>query len=1171
MESGTNLRTYRRAESVVFRKTSEAFGGLSNMASGYPIRIADCRILTSEALYQACRFPHMPEVQRLIIGQRSPMTAKMKSKPHRKNSRPDWEAVRVPIMKWCLRIKLVQNWEKFSTLLLDTGQRRIVEESRKDDFWGAKPKDEEILQGQNVLGRLLMELREILRERPESLSSIEPPAIPDFKLYGKTIPVVQRFSRSVPIAMEAASARAADLSSRPDLFASTENYTPLPENQRKEPSNVKHRRKLIEVALPLEAINAASSREKSIRHGHPSTLHLWWARRPLAACRAVLFAQLVDDPSAHPDKFPTEEAQERERQRLFRIIEDLVLWENTTNETVLERARAEIRKSCGDDLPPVYDPFCGGGSIPLEAQRLGLKAYGSDLNPVAVMISKALVEIPPKFAGLPPVNPEAQAELKRGGAWNGKDAQGLAEDVRYYGQWMRDEAFKRIGHLYPQVDLPPEHGGGKATVIAWLWARIVECPNPACKALLPLVSNYALSTKKGKQAWMEPMIDRGSTPPSVRFEIRTGVGEPPPPTKQGRGATFKCPCCGTIASATHVKAEGGSGRMGAQLMAIVAEGNRRRVYLPASNGQEAIAKSAKPSWAPDQELPKNPRWFSPPAYGMLTYEDLFTPRQLVALTTLSDLVQEARELVLADAKAVGLTNDDQSLADGGTGAEAYADAVDVYLALAASKLADNNSTICSWMPGIKYEVVRNTFSRQALPMVWDYAECNPFARSSGDYYEQVLRIAKVLEISLANENLDSSEIKQIDASSLSEKNNFILSTDPPYYDNIGYADLSDYFYVWMRRSLRPIFPNLFGTMLVPKVEELVATPYRHEGKENAEKFFLEGMTQAIHRMAEQSSREFPATIYYAFKQAEVEAEGIASTGWATFLEAVGSSGFTVVGTWPVRTERSARSVSIGTNALASSIVLVCRKRPENAPVTTRADFLKALKRELPTALKLLQQGNIAPVDMAQASIGPGMAIFTKYSKVLESDDTPMTVKTALQLINQALDEYLSEQEAEYDPDTRFAITWFETHGMDTGPYGTAETLATARGVAVAGVVEAGILEARGGNVRLLRRDEMPDEWDPATDKRLCVWECAQHLIRVLETEGEGAAAGLLARLGARGEVARDLAYRLYGICERKKWADEARAYNGLVIAWPELTRLAARTGPSGSAQEELLV
>lgn len=949
------------------------------------------------------------------------------------------------------------------------------------------------------------------------------------------------------------------------------------------------RKKLIEVSLPLEAINAASAREKSIRHGHPSTLHLWWARRPLAACRAVLFAQLVDDPSAWPDKFPTEEEQEEERARLHRIIEYLVKWENTTNERVLDAAKREIARSVAwnrgeeppvepeavaqyllDHAPPVYDPFCGGGSIPLEAQRLGLRAYGSDLNPVAVMISKALVEFPPKFAGLPPVNPEAQKKLREGGSWSSKGAQGLAEDVRYYGQWMRDEAEKRIGHLYPKVDLPSEYGGGKATVIAWLWARTVASPNPACKgAHVPLVRSFDLSTKKGKRAWVEPIVDQSNN--SYRFEIRTGQGE----AREGtvvRGQA-RCLISGESVPLSYVRKEAQSGRLGVRMMAIVAEGRRRRIYLPPTTQMVNIAESAQPKWAPDEFVTTPSHDVDRlPMYGMKTWGEAFTKRQLAALTTLVELVAEAREQILIDASAAGRSSDTTALADGGAGATAYSDAVSVYLAFAVDKVANLGSTICSWMSD--RGAFRETFARQAIPMVWDFAEANPFSGVGGNFSTPIEKISKSIEFAPAGQE---GTIFQADATSSNLDQCTLISVDPPYYDNIGYADLSDYFYVWLRRSLRSIFPKLFGTMLVPKTEELVATPDRHGGREKAEAFFLDGMTRAMQRMAVRSDENYPAAIYYAFKQTEVAEEGIASTGWATFLDAVIKSGYSVDGTWPVRTEGSGRIVARGTNALASSIVLICRKRLENAATATRSEFLRALKSELPGALKLLQEGSIAPVDMAQASIGPGMAIFTRYARVLESDDRPMTVKTALQLINQALDEYLSEQEGDYDADTRFAITWFDSYGMDTEAFGSAETLAKARNVSVQGVVAAGIFEARGNKARLLQREELWDEWTPAIDDRLTVWECTQYLIRRLEGEGgEAAAATLLNDIAAvpgRGfpvEAVKDLAYRLYGICERKKWANEATAYNGLVVAWPELTKLAAQmAGDTGPAEPQL--
>lgn len=1001
------------------------------------------------------------------------------------------------------------------------------------------------------------------------------------------------------------------------------------------------RKKLIEVALPLEKINVASAREKSIRHGHPSTLHLWWARRPLAAARAVIFAQMVDDPSEYTGELlrdPVKYAQaqqtlaerqaaweirtlafervpmageqvvidpglaptldeciaDNERQRLFRLIEQLVLWENTTNEDLLNQARDEIRKSwrrtCAenadhpraaelfnpDRLPAFHDPFAGGGALPLEAQRLGLESCASDLNPVAVLINKAMIEIPPKFAGRPPVNHEArQGRMALDQQWRG--AQGLADDVRYYGQWMRDEAEKRIGHLYPKIevtaaivkerpDLKP-YIGQRLTVIAWLWARTVKSPNPAFAHVdVPLVSSFILATKPGKEAFIEPVIESDS----YRFTIK--VGKPKEAeaaqngTKLARGANFRCLMSETPIPSDHIYAEANAGRMGSRLMAIVAEGERGRVYLAPTPEHEAIVRQALPEWQPDVAMPENPRWFSPPLYGLKTYGDLFTPRQLVALTTFSDLVQEARERVRRDSLVAEMPDDEHQV-NASSDAITYAEAVSVYLALSASKAADNNSTLCSWMPGIKYEVVRNTFSRQALPMTWDYAESNPFAHSSGDFFEQVKRAVKFFEISLCSNGTLKGNAKQSNAQSGTKEISPIISTDPPYYDNIGYADLSDFFYVWLRRSLRSILPDLFSTLAVPKAEELVATPYRHGGKEQAEAFFLSGMTQAMKRLAEQSHPAFPVTIYYAFKQTETGSDdGTSSTGWETFLDAVIRAGFAISGTWPMRTERDVRSIGIGTNALASSIILVCRPQLQASPTVTRRDFLAVLKDELPVALAHLQHGNIAPVDLAQASIGPGMAVFTRYGKVLDATGKALTVREALALINATLDEVLAEQEGDFDADTRWALAWFEQYGFAEGEYGVAETLSTAKNTSVAGMVTAGLLASRGGKVRLLRPDELPKDWDPNADERLTVWEMVHHLVRALD-HGELAAAELAAKIGVRAEIARELAYRLYAVCERKKRAAEALAYNGLVQSWPELLRLASEQRSSMPVQQ----
>jgi len=934
------------------------------------------------------------------------------------------------------------------------------------------------------------------------------------------------------------------------------------------------KKKLIEVALPLEAINVASAREKSIRHGHPSTLHLWWARRPLAACRAVLFAQLVDDPSSHPEQFPTDEAQEKERKRLFGIIEALVQWENSNNERVLAAARAEILKSCDGKLPPVLDPFCGGGSIPLEAQRLGLEAHGSDLNPVAVLITKALIEIPPKFAGRPPINPEAKRNLAHSGSWKG--AQGLAEDVRYYGKWMRDEAEKRIGHLYPKVKITKEIAAGREdlkalvgrelTVIAWLWARTVKCPNPACGAEMPLVRSFWLSTKKGKQSWIEPVVDQKSK--TVRFEVKTGTGEPPASSKTGRGAKFDCLVCKQAVDDQYIKDEGMAKRMGAKLMAIVGEGQRARIYIAPSEEQQSIAEAASPNWAPEEELAYEPRAIWCALYGLKRHRDLFTERQLVALTTFSDLIGQAHDKVINEACTAGMPDDGKGIDAGGTGATAYADAVATYLAFALSKMADRGSSICTWFT--ERDSTRNTFARQAIPMTWDFAELNTLLKGTGSFVGAVDWTAESLE-GIPVLSAPQGQARQLDATAaIDDIEQPLVSTDPPYYDNIGYADLSDFFYVWLRKSLNTVFPDLFSTLLVPKTPELIATPYRFGGdKYKAQRFFEEGLGKAFGRIRQAQNPRYPATVFYAFKQSEsdesedddLNSAPVASTGWETMLEGLLRAGFAITGTWPMRSELSNRPIASGTNALASSVVLVCRPRSDDAPMATRREFLKALKDELPDALRKLQHGSIAPVDLAQAAIGPGMAVFSRYSKVLETDGSAMTVRAALGLINHALDEVLAEQEGEYDAETRWAVAWFEQFGMTEGKFGDAETLSKAKDTAVNAMRDAGIVESKAGKVRLIGRDALGDDWDPTTQRRLTIWQVTQHLVHAIEKGGENSAAQMLRKLGALGESAKDLAYRLYVIAERKKWAQEAFAYNMLVKSWPQLTKQAA--GPSG--------
>ena len=968
--------------------------------------------------------------------------------------------------------------------------------------------------------------------------------------------------------------------------------------------NIKTPKKLIEVALPLDAINVAAAREKSIRHGHPSTLHLWWARRPLAAARAVIFAQMVNDPGYQQGggfKYGVnKEKAEIERERLFKIIEDLVQWENTNNEEVLARARAEIvrswRETCElnkahpqaaelfnpDKLPGFHDPFAGGGALPLEAQRLGLESYASDLNPVAVTINKAMIEIPPKFAGRAPVGPRLAGDKqgKLSEDWSG--ARGLAEDVRRYGAWMREQAEQRIGHLYPKIEVTAEMVaerpdlkpflGQKLTVITWVWTRTVKSPSPAFShAEVPLASNFVLSSKAGKETYVEPVIDGDD----YRFTVK--VGTPPARASSGtkatgRGANFVCLLSQSPISGDYIKDEGKAGRMGARLMAIVAEGVRGRVYLAPTEEHEDIARQAKPTWKPTGDVPARLTGGTCVPYGLKEWGDLFTQRQLVALTVFTDLVDEAIECCRQDAliawdsngrsQVTCMQDDDLPLEKLGAGTAAYAQAVGVYLAFAISKLIDINNALAPW--GHIQGCPLHLFSRQAITMAWDFSEANPLSVSSGSWDVVLNGISRGLAPTV--ECADDRPLgfaSQADACTQKISLNRVVSTDPPYYSNVGYADLSDFFYVWLRKSIRNVYPDVFTTLVVPKQDELVATPHRHGGRDAAEAFFLNGMTNAMRNLAQSAHPAFPVTIYYAFKQSETREEaGTSSTGWETFLEAVLKAGFALTGTWPMRTERTGRMVSQGTNALASSIVLVCRKRTLDAPTVSRREFIRELNAVLPEALLDMTRGGVnspvAPVDLSQAIIGPGMAIFSQYAAVLEADGTPMRVKTALQLINRFL------AEDDFDHDTQFCLHWFEGTGWASGKYGEADVLARAKGTSVGGLVDGGVVESSGGNLRLLKWAELPRDWSPESDNRVSVWEALHHLIRALNQDGESAAGALLARMPAQAEPIRALAYRLYTLCERKGWAEEARAYNELVAAWSGIEQASADAGIKGS-------
>ncbi|CCO09329.1 DUF1156 domain-containing protein [Desulforamulus hydrothermalis] len=944
---------------------------------------------------------------------------------------------------------------------------------------------------------------------------------------------------------------------------------------------MEYKKKLIEVALPLEAINDASAYDKMPGIGpHPKGIHHWWARLPLPCARAILFASIVDDPSSDPNFLEkTEEEQNQERERLFDIIRSLVQKKIHNNPEVFEVAFKEIERCCGQEIPIILDPFSGGGSIPLEAQRLGLKSYASDLNPVAVLLNKAQIEIVPMFESYPPVNPKARESIGYNIKW--EKAKCLAEDVRYYGELILNEARSQLKDLFPSIQLPPEHGGGKANVLTWIWARTIKCNNPACGAITPLVKTFWLKNKKSSEekAWIEPIVDKEQK--KVSFKVRMGKGKAPNSPKHGRGVKFKCLVCNEIIDEAHIKNEGMAKRIGFKLMAIVAEGNGKKLYLSPDSEHEKVALQAKPSWFPDTELSTHPQYMAAPRYGMVFHGDLFTPRQLEALNVLSRLVQQMYDRVMSDANIAFRDRNyvDKPLSEGGNGPRAYADVITMFLSFAIDRLADFNCSLSTWKPSGEQQM--HVFTRGALPMAWDFAEANIIGEKAICWKNAVEITADAIETIYVKANYIGI-VDQIDASNLKQLKfeKLVISTDPPYYDNIPYADLSDFFYVWLRRNLVRIFPKEFSTLLVPKFQELVADAQRFGNKENAKEHFESGFKKTFSSLKEKLDSRFPMTVYYAFKQTDEDESddgsddanfSITTTGWETMLEALITTGFQITATWPVRASQKWRMRAMGANALASYIVLVCRPRSESAQIATRREFVNSLRRELPLALKNLQNGNIAPVDLAQAAIGPGMSVFSRYSKVLEADGTPMTVRTALQIINQELDAYLTAQEGEMDSDSRFCVAWYEQFGMNEAPFGEADVLARAKNTSVGRLEEKGVVYSAKGKVRLLKREELDEKWSPVSSlSSYMIWMCTQQLVKTLENEGEIKAAELVHKM--RSDVvenAKSLVYRLYTIAERKGWTEEAYAYNALVVSWPDIQKKASELAARSYEQQSL--
>lgn len=946
------------------------------------------------------------------------------------------------------------------------------------------------------------------------------------------------------------------------------------------------RKKLIEVALPLPEINDASAYDKMPGIGpHPKGIHQWWARLPLPTARAVLFASVVDDPESHPEKWPTEEKQNRERERLFDILRRMMQKKLHDHPEVYEEAWQEIVKHCDGKHPAVFDPFAGGGSIPLEANRLGFDARAADLNPVAVLLNRCNLDLAPRWNNHPPVNPEDRQKI--GGSENWTGTNGLAADLRYYAGRLRNCVTGRVGHLYPKARIEEEHGVGHANVIAWIWTRTVASPNPAAQGKhVPIASSYVLSSKNDKTVWAEPVRDANAKD-GWRFVIHAGpaskdqVSRARLGTKAAKGQDFICTLTATPIQRSYVQAEGKAGRLRERLMAIVADGPTGRMYLPPRQDHEVVSIGIPGETSVSEaratilsgSLPTRAEITGGvcTAYGLTTWGHLFSDRQILALLTLGDAISETAPQIEADALHSGLTAPD---------ARKYTESVTTFLALASDRCADFNNSLCRWSP--TNQKVMNLFGKQALPMVFDFAEANFLGSSVGSWTTCSEYVADCVEV-IGGGKSKPGVARQSDAATEQEDGSHLLiSTDPPYYNNISYAVLSDFFYVWLRRSIGHLHPDLFDTVLTPKIPELIAAANRFDGDPHkAKQHFEDGFRCAFTALGKKMDLRFPLTVYYAFKQDdedsgstdELDADSTLdlTTGWETLLDALISSGFQITATWPVRASQKWRMVSMGANALASYIVLACRPRPTDAPQTDRRSFVSELKRDLPAALKHLQQGNIAPVDLQQAAIGPGMAIYSRYSRILESSGKTMIVRTALSLINQALTEVLSEQEDEFDPDTRWAIPWFEQHGFEEGTFGDAELLSKAKVTSVAGLQHAGLIHSKGGKVRLLRPDELPANWDPTKDKQLTIWEITHHLLRLYfhEKAGDVPTADLLRKVGRDSDIVRDLAYRLFNVCEKKKRSQEALAYNALVLGWSEIARLARDGAKAQVSQTEL--
>ena len=901
-----------------------------------------------------------------------------------------------------------------------------------------------------------------------------------------------------------------------------------------------YKKKLIEVAMPLNSINKACDYEKKPGIGpHPRGIHHWWARRPHTAARAFLFAQLIDDPISRPEDFKTEEDQKQERKRLMSIIEKLSEWKSNNNDKFFFEIRSELKKSIGNDFPIILDPFSGGCTIPLEGKRMGLEVHGSDLSAVSTILGKSMIEINELFQNMPPLNPNGNLKNHYRGF------EGLAEDFKYYGFEVIKNCKQKLKSNYETENIK-DNRYKNSDIVAWIWTNTVASPDPSLNGLhVPLVKSFDLVTSRGNRVWIKPLVQGDRYSFRVLSELDGCKYEKIEGTIGRHGG--RCIVSGSAITLDYIRNEGKKGLLSQKLMAVCVKGKGRKNYFsPPLNYEKNIFLNSKIEYinCPIEHWPGSTNCV---VYGRTKFQDLFSSRQLNSLIQFSLEIKKIEKQIFNEIKNKLELYTKEKKINLDLVSKEYLKLIMTFLAFTLSRALDFNNMHCRW--SASNEKIMQLFARGAIPMCWDFGEANLFEDVVGGFPKIIDYQAKCIETLFVNNG--KGRIIQSDAREAVIPKNSILNTDPPYYDNIPYSNLADFFHVWLKKTIGHLYPDELSTLSSPKETELVANQFRFGGKELADKTFLDGMTFVINRYTNFCNKDYPLVIYYAFKQSEIENHGIFSPGWDSFLTALISTGLQVVQTWPARTESSTRIRALGYNALATSVIVVCRKRDNVTKTISKHEFIRQLKTELPRAISDLKAANISPADIPQSSIGPGIGIFSRYQAVLENDDSHMSVKTALQLINREL----GDEEGEYDSETSFAITWFEQNGFNVGDFGSANNIANAKGISVNTLVHSGVAQSSGGKFSLLDRESLEDDWDPTTDKNLTIWECCQYLIKTMENKGEFETAKLIKQMGSRrADSAKELAYTLYDIAANKrKDANEATAYNGLIAVWSELT------------------